>query len=192
MYTNVYTCVRIHVCYCYSRSFITLLLYYMYMFCPPILLLLISFYMYMYLLLDTFWLSRENNSVQVDQGNIAWLTDRDVRFRNPPPDQNPYNTSDIVTNNTILPPNWPRLIDHGVRNQSFIVWFRVAAFPNFRKLFGRVPLTNGRLPAGNYTVRVLYSILIIIKALYMYIKFKHEWMCMLHDVHNFVQREISV
>ena len=36
------------------------------------------------------------------------------------------------------------------------MWFRVAAFPDFRKLFGRL---NGGLPAGNYSLNVLYSIL---------------------------------
>ncbi len=57
---------------------------------------------------------------------------------------------------TILPPNWLSLIDNGQRNQSFMVWFRVSAFPNFRKLLGRVD--GDTVPAGNYTLNIVYSI----------------------------------
>ena len=36
-----------------------------------------------------------------------------------------------------------------------MVWMRAAAFPNFRKLYGFV--TNDSVPAGNYTVNIVYS-----------------------------------
>lgn len=55
----------------------------------------------------------------------------------------------------------------GYQNEDFIVWMRTAAFPTFRKLYGRVVdqpdtrLDNG-LPVGNYTLTVQYSILFVI------------------------------
>lgn len=66
----------------------------------------------------------------------------------------------IFSPDTMLPPNWLTLIDHGQRNESFMVWFRVAAFPVFRKLYGRItPPNDEPLRAGNYTIDVVYSML---------------------------------
>lgn len=66
----------------------------------------------------------------------------------------------IFSPGTALPPNWLTLIDHGQRNESFMVWFRVAAFPVFRKLYGRIaPPNDEPLRAGNYTIDVVYSML---------------------------------
>ena len=62
-----------------------------------------------------------------------------------------------IHTDTILPPNWLRYIDNGQRNESYMVWFRVSAFPNFRKLLGRVE--NDTVAAGTYTLNVVYSIL---------------------------------
>ena len=58
---------------------------------------------------------------------------------------------------TELPPNWLSLIDRGQRNESYMVWFRVAAFPNFRKLLGRIE--GDTVAAGNYSLNIVYSIL---------------------------------
>ena len=118
----------------------------------------------------------------INSSEIAWKTDRDSRYRNPPAETNPYETDRINTGRgwrerrdrkgegdwidfllifspgTILPPNWLTLIDHGQRNESFMVWFRVAAFPVFRKLYGRIaPPNDEPLRAGNYTIDVVYS-----------------------------------
>lgn len=55
--------------------------------------------------------------------------------------------------------------NNGFVNQDFLVWMRRAALPNFRKLYRRIDASgdykNG-LPAGNYTVDITYSILVLI------------------------------
>ena len=42
---------------------------------------------------DTLWVPE----LTINQENIAWTTDRNTRFRNPPSDDNPSNTSQIDT-----------------------------------------------------------------------------------------------
>lgn len=59
-----------------------------------------------------------------------------------------------------LDPNDPA--NNGFINQDFLVWMRIAALPNFRKLYRRI--TEGDyaqgLPAGNYSLEIAYSILL--------------------------------
>ena len=100
---------------------------------------------------------------EIDRTNIAWITDRSIRFRNP---FGAVNVSEADINGTVRPPNWPKdlsKIDGGLQNESFIVWFRVSAFPLFRKLYGRAVIDGGEpgrteLPAGNYSLNITYSI----------------------------------
>jgi len=106
--------------------------------------------------------NNNNNNVTLDRTNIAWSTDRSIRFRNP---EGRNNVSFDDLKDTIMPPNWPRSlaeIGNGLQNESLMVWYRVAAFPWFKKLYGR-PSVNGvqseSLPAGNYTITLTYSIL---------------------------------
>ncbi len=70
-----------------------------------------------------------------------------------------------------MPPNWPRdlsEIGRGLQNESLMVWYRVAAFPWFKKLYGR-PLVDevrsSSLPAGDYVITLTYSILIMLHEL---------------------------
>lgn len=104
------------------------------------------------------------NITDIDRNNIAWETDRNVRFRNP------NGNVDITWQDiegTVRPPNWPQNISSipgGLTNESLIVWFRVSAFPLFRKLYGRVVIDNGEpgqteIPAGSYALNITYSIL---------------------------------
>ena len=104
------------------------------------------------------------NISEINRSNIAWDTDRTIRFRNP------YGRPDINSgdlNGTVRPPNWRKdlsTIRGGLTNESFIVWMRVSAFPVFRKLYGRAVI-NGEepghteLPPGEYALNITYSIL---------------------------------
>ena len=49
------------------------------------------------------------------------------------------------------------VIEDGLENESLIVWYRVSAFPWFRKLYAH-PEENKDLPAGNYSIFITYSI----------------------------------
>ena len=105
----------------------------------------------------------------------------DIRFQNPGGGDY-FNESD--GNGTVMPPFWLRDLANlaginsttdginsttnanfssaGLHNESLIVWFRVSAFPWFRKLYGRLwvdGVLGGELPAGNYSVTLTYSIL---------------------------------
>jgi len=112
--------------------------------------------------------SSNTNVTCCDRTNIAWRTDLDIRFQNP-------GGSDYFTQNdgagTVMPPFWLRDLANlaginstsaGLHNESLIVWFRVSAFPWFRKLYGRLwvdGVLGGELPAGDYSVTLTYSIL---------------------------------
>lgn len=96
----------------------------------------------------------------------------DIRFQNPGGGEY-FNKSDGT--GTVMPPFWLRDLANlanptananfssaGLHNESLIVWFRVSAFPWFRKLYGRLwvdGVLGGELPAGNYSVTLTYSIL---------------------------------
>ena len=49
-------------------------------------------------------------------------------------------------------------IDGGLENESLIVWYRVSAFPWFRKLYAH-PRGEQDLPPGDYSMLITYSIL---------------------------------
>ena len=118
--------------------------------------------------------SSDTNVSCCDRTNIAWRTDLDIRFQNPD-GREYFRESD--GNGTVMPPFWLRdlanlaginpttnesLPSAGLHNESLIVWFRVSAFPWFRKLYGRLwvdGVLGGELPAGNYSVTLTYSIL---------------------------------
>ncbi|KAM8857014.1 transmembrane protein 30C [Synchiropus picturatus] len=98
---------------------------------------------------------------------IAWYTDKNVKFRNPPLGN---STLAQAFNGTAKPLYWQRPVyklnvnnnnDNGFINEDFIVWMREAAFPNFKKLYGflnrgTAPFTKG-LPAGKYSVDIDYN-----------------------------------
>lgn len=97
--------------------------------------------------------------------NIAWKSDRDVKFKNPP-----GNLKDAFKD-FAKPPNWPRPVyeldvndssNNGFQNQDFIVWMRTAAFSKFRKLYRKIIPTGDfetGLPQGAYELDIKYSIL---------------------------------
>ena len=108
-----------------------------------------------------------NVVVTLNRTNIAWETDRTVRFRNPDGAES-VTIADLE--GTIQPPSWLynlSEISQGLQNESFMVWFRVSAFPWFKKLYARPGVGRSEetatmdtaLPPGNYTVVLTYSIL---------------------------------
>ncbi|XP_051566229.1 cell cycle control protein 50C-like [Myxocyprinus asiaticus] len=121
---------------------------------------------------DSFILYYKNNgsTVQVPlfRKGIAWYTDKNVKFRNPP--TNETFTLQQAFEGTTLPFFWQRPVyeldttdpnNNGFINDDLIVWMREAAFPNFKKLYGVLnraqwPFTDG-LPAGNYNIAINYN-----------------------------------
>ncbi|CAI8017185.1 Cell cycle control protein 50A [Geodia barretti] len=93
-----------------------------------------------------------NETIDLSRNNIAWKTDREVRFRN---DSN--LAADLEGTNR--PPNWPYNVSEigdGLGNESLIVWFRASAFPWFRKLYAH-PRGDTDLRPGNYSLLITYN-----------------------------------
>ena len=113
------------------------------------------------------WLKEPSKPVIVNLTfkDIAWKSDREVKFKNPPGDLK------VAFRDYAKPPNWPRPVyeldvndsdNNGFQNQDFIVWMRTAAFSKFRKLYRKVihkeDFETG-LPKGEYRLDIKYSIL---------------------------------
>lgn len=131
----------------------------------------ISFWHILLLLLsDSFkltYLKSENQQISVSLSNkdIAWKSDREVKFKNP------SGNLKEAFKGYAKPPNWPRPVyeldtnntdNNGFQNEDFIVWMRTAAFSTFRKLYRKIvhsgEFKNG-LPKGEYQLDIMYSIL---------------------------------
>lgn len=114
-------------------------------------------------------------SVKINRTNIAWVTDKAYKYANP-------DNMSIFETEWSKPINWnvpanrldpENSENNGFLNEHFLVWIRIAAFPTFRKFYGRVFSDRGTepnvdeegkvqhfeegLPAGNYTLRITYS-----------------------------------
>ncbi len=94
-----------------------------------------------------------NTPVQLSTENIAWKSDRDVKFGKP-----------SSWAGTTKPINWPEAVQDVSPNaysgySRLLVWMRTAALPNFRKNYGDVVQTGvfkDGLPAGSYKVDINY------------------------------------
>jgi hypothetical protein len=116
---------------------------------------------------DTFALTRGDNKdvVPMSAKDIAWKSDREVKFKNPPGNlttafsgfaKPQYWTKPVYE----LDPSNPS--NNGFKNEDFIVWMRVAAFPTFRKLYRRLVRGSSGdykdgLPKGEYNLEVTYN-----------------------------------
>ena len=107
-----------------------------------------------------YWSQNDSVSIPIEQIDIVWPQDRDNIFRNPPMDkldsyEKPKNWTKKVTD---LDPMHPE--NNGFLNGHFIVWMRTAAFPEFRKLWGKLEVkeitSNPYLPFGEYRIRINY------------------------------------
>nr|XP_035130778.2 cell cycle control protein 50C isoform X3 [Callithrix jacchus] len=118
---------------------------------------------------DTIILSYNiNSSAQIKvpmlKSGLTWWTDKYIKFQNP----SFKNLADEFRGTT-KPPNWPNPIyeldekdprNNGFLNEDFIVWMPGAAFPTFKKLYGRLNQTHHfkeGLPAGNYSFNITYN-----------------------------------
>jgi hypothetical protein len=113
---------------------------------------------------DTLILDSDSHGrVPVLNTGIAWPSDKEIKFRNPP------NLHEAVQGKA-RPTAWRRDLDqldvnnpsnNGLQNEDLIVWMRTAALPSFRKLYRRVNHTGNSfkdgLPRGNYKLKIEYS-----------------------------------
>ncbi|XP_059616086.1 cell cycle control protein 50A [Phlebotomus argentipes] len=108
--------------------------------------------------------SHENGPVPLLRTGIAWPSDREIKFRNPPGDLKE------ALHGFERPRAWTRNLweldlenpdNNGFQNEDLIVWMRTAALPSFRKLYRRVDHSSGQfsegLPKGDYTLKVDYT-----------------------------------
>ncbi|XP_072035100.1 cell cycle control protein 50A-like [Amphiura filiformis] len=101
-----------------------------------------------------------NTEVPMNNTGLAWRTDIEGKFNNPPGD-----SLQEAFAGTSPPPNWQKNItqmENGYENEEFIVWMRTAALPTFRKLHRKIfnqpdSVFDGGLPRGNYTLNIAYS-----------------------------------
>lgn len=112
---------------------------------------------------DTFSLrcKDDGTKVNISKNGIAWPTDLQTKFKNPEGYVNSNIIGPIFVNSS-KPLYWRKPIYNftdGYKNEDLIVWMRTAAFPSFRKLYGRIndrPFDQG-LPQGNYTFTIEYN-----------------------------------
>ncbi|XP_008558952.1 cell cycle control protein 50A [Microplitis demolitor] len=105
-----------------------------------------------------------NMSVPLIKTGIAWPSDKNIKFKNPP------GNLEQAFAGYEKPRNWTKYVweldpydptNNGFQNEDLIVWMRTAALPNFRKLYRRINHTDlhfkSGLRQGNYQLRVNYS-----------------------------------
>ncbi|CAG2164823.1 unnamed protein product [Oppiella nova] len=114
---------------------------------------------------DTIRLVRSGQGVPLIYTGISWPTDQ-VKFNNPK--GIPLNTA---YENYTNPVYWRKNIwdldpnnsdNNGMKNEALIVWYRTAAFPEFRKFYAKVDHKIGTtyeksLPKGSYFLEIDYN-----------------------------------
>ncbi|KAG5673900.1 hypothetical protein PVAND_003902 [Polypedilum vanderplanki] len=113
---------------------------------------------------DTLFLTSDSHgNVPVSKTGIAWPSDKQIKFRNPP-----GNLEEALKGKG-RPIAWQKNLweldtnpdNNGLQNEDLIVWMRTAALPSFRKLYRRVihddfAFKDG-LPRGMYTLNITYN-----------------------------------
>jgi len=120
-----------------------------------------TFYMEHFVKQDT----QKWRAIRFLKTGIAWATDKNVKFRNPPGQLN----GDDAFRDTVPPPNWKKPVwllsndpnNNGYLNEDLIVWMRTAALSTFRKLYARIDhssdsLYHQSLPEGDYRLTITY------------------------------------
>nr|XP_034369989.1 LOW QUALITY PROTEIN: cell cycle control protein 50A-like [Arvicanthis niloticus] len=103
--------------------------------------------------------------IPLKKKGIAWWSDKNVKFRNPPG----RDSLQEKFKDTTKPVSWHKPVyeldpddesNNGFINEDFIVWMRVAAFPTFCKLYCLIERRDDlhpTLPAGQYYLNVTYN-----------------------------------
>lgn len=107
----------------------------------------------------------DGNLVKTIRTGIAWPSDRNIKFKNPPGDLQEA----LKKGGYVKPINWKKELwqldeqnpeNNGFQNEDLIVWMRTAALPSFRKLYRKIDHSqtgySEGLRAGNYTLKVDY------------------------------------
>ncbi|KAG0692481.1 Cell cycle control protein 50A [Chionoecetes opilio] len=106
----------------------------------------------------------KDNELKLIKTDIAWPSDRTMKFNNPPGKLDDTG----AFKNTLKPPYWSKNVwelsndpsNNGYENEDLIVWMRSAAFPTFRKLYGKIDHTmtgfKYGFPEGKYYLEVQY------------------------------------
>jgi len=112
---------------------------------------------------DTLTLMYNNEKVPLHRTGIAWPSDKNIKYQNPP-----GNLKEAFSD-FAKPINWRLNIweldtenpsNNGFENEDLIVWMRTAALPDFRKLYRRINHSGTfeiGLPKGNYTLLIEYN-----------------------------------
>nr|XP_036868500.1 cell cycle control protein 50A [Manis javanica] len=116
--------------------------------------------------LELFLVGNESDPMPINlkKKGIAWWTDKNVKFRNPPGGE----TLEERFKGTTKPVNWVKPVymldsepdNNGFINEDFIVWMRTAALPTFRKLYRLIERKSDlhpTLPAGRYYLNITYN-----------------------------------
>ena len=115
---------------------------------------------------DTYTLTYQGTPVPFLRTGIAWASDYNVKFNNPIP----TTDLDAAFSGYSMPSFWQRPVqfldnssvsNNGYKNEALIVWMRTAAFPQFRKLYGRLDRSDQNflsgLQPGQYILTISYN-----------------------------------
>jgi len=83
-------------------------------------------------------------ALNMSENDIAWKSDLEQKFKEPPTDNPAYHKE----------PNFLKFPGDewlSFKNEHFIVWMRVAGLPDFKKLYGRF---EEDIPPGSYSVEI--------------------------------------
>ncbi|XP_064599677.1 cell cycle control protein 50A-like [Liolophura sinensis] len=115
---------------------------------------------------DTFTITykREQGDILVGlkSTGIAWVSDKEVKFKNPPESSRSMYTKPQYWQKDVWHLNGNSSTNNGYENEDLIVWMRTAALPTFRKLHRIVDRNSDTnfskgLPKGQYLVEVKYN-----------------------------------
>lgn len=93
--------------------------------------------------------SASNSGIPFYFQGIAWPSDIENKFKNPPNNDFSGTSKPLYWKTSI------KELNGSLQNESFIVWMRISALPTFRKLYARIG--NVGLNRGNYTMYMIYN-----------------------------------